>query len=104
MKKILVSMMTIAMVSALIGGGIYAAFSDTETSDTNQFTAGSLDLTVNGSNGTAFTAVTASAMEPGDSGNQAYTLVNAASTTELWATVEFSKDPFDCALAATNYV
>jgi len=81
MKKILVSMMTIAMVSALIGGGIYAAFSDTETSGTNQFTSGSLDLTVNGSNGTAFTAVTASAMEPGDSGNQTYTLVNAASTT-----------------------
>lgn len=50
MKKILISMMTIAMVSAMIGGGIYAAFSDPETSDPSAFSAGTLDLTMDGVN------------------------------------------------------
>ena len=38
--------MTIALVSALIGGSIYAYFSDVETSTGNTFTAGTLDLIV----------------------------------------------------------
>jgi len=49
MKKILISIMTIAMVSALIGGGIYAAFSDTEGGSGNTFTTGTLALDVDGS-------------------------------------------------------
>jgi len=36
--------MTITLVAALIGGGIYAAFSDVETSTGNTFTAGTLNL------------------------------------------------------------
>jgi len=44
MKKILISLMTIALVGALIGGGIYAYFSDVETSTGNVFTAGTLNL------------------------------------------------------------
>ena len=48
MKKILVSMMTIALVSALIGGGVYAAFSDTESQTGNAFEAGTIDLKVDG--------------------------------------------------------
>ena len=46
MKRILMSLMTVALVSALIGGGIYAYFSDVETSTGNTFTAGTLDLIV----------------------------------------------------------
>jgi len=43
-KKILVSVMVIAVACALVGGGIYAYFSDTETSEGSTFTAGTLNL------------------------------------------------------------
>jgi len=46
MRKILISLMTIALVSALIGGGVYAYFSDIEQSTNNTFTAGTLNLKV----------------------------------------------------------
>jgi len=65
MKKILVSMMTIALVSALIGGGVYAAFSDTESSTDNTFTAGTLDLEVDSENPWASTVLTVGPMVPG---------------------------------------
>ena len=48
MRKILVSLMIIALVCALIGGGVYAVFSDTETSTSNTFAAGTLDLDISG--------------------------------------------------------
>jgi predicted ribosomally synthesized peptide with SipW-like signal peptide len=44
MNKVLMSLMTIALVGALIGGGVYAYFNDTETSTGNVFTAGTLNL------------------------------------------------------------
>jgi spore coat-associated protein N len=77
MTRILVSVMTIALVAALIGGGIYAAFSDPETSTNNQFAAGTLDLTVDGENPWTSTKIAASDMKPGDSGVATCTLVNA---------------------------
>jgi predicted ribosomally synthesized peptide with SipW-like signal peptide len=43
-KKILVSVMVIGLVSALAGAGLYAYFSDTETSSGNTFKAGTLDI------------------------------------------------------------
>jgi predicted ribosomally synthesized peptide with SipW-like signal peptide len=43
-KKILVSMMVIGLVATLAGAGLYAYFSDTETSTGNVFTAGTLDI------------------------------------------------------------
>jgi predicted ribosomally synthesized peptide with SipW-like signal peptide len=49
-KKILVSVMVIGLVAALAGAGLYAYFSDVETSTGNTFTAGTLDLTVDGHN------------------------------------------------------
>ena len=70
MKKILVSVMVIAMVAGLIGAGISAFFSDTETSTGNTFTAGTLDLQVKDNNegwGDGVTATwTMSNMKPGD--------------------------------------
>jgi spore coat-associated protein N len=48
------------IVSALIGGGYaltQALFSDTETSASNTFAAGTLDMTVDGQNGTAFESI-----------------------------------------------
>ena len=43
-RRILISLMTIALVGALMGGGIFAYFSDAETSTGNTFTAGTLNL------------------------------------------------------------
>lgn len=65
MKRILISLMTMAVVGALIGGGIYAYFSDVETSTGNTFTAGTLDLQVDSENPWTSTGVTVSNMEPG---------------------------------------
>lgn len=50
MKKVLMSLFTIAIVGALITGGAIAYFSDTETSKDNIFTAGTIDISVNGEN------------------------------------------------------
>jgi predicted ribosomally synthesized peptide with SipW-like signal peptide len=65
MKRILVSLMTMALIGALVTGGIYAYFSDTETSTGNTFTAGTLDLEVNDENPWTSTGVTVANMEPG---------------------------------------
>ncbi|OGD68011.1 hypothetical protein A3I18_00515 [Candidatus Campbellbacteria bacterium RIFCSPLOWO2_02_FULL_35_11] len=46
MKKIIFSLGTIALVGAVVIGGTYAFFNDTETSSGNIFTAGNLDLKV----------------------------------------------------------
>jgi spore coat-associated protein N len=77
MKRILISFMTMALVGALVGGGVYAYFSDTETSAGNTFTAGTLDLTVDGANPWASTKITVANMKPGSSGAVDCTLVNA---------------------------
>jgi len=45
-RKMLLGMMVIGLVAALAGAGLYAYFSDTETSTGNTFTAGTLDLKV----------------------------------------------------------
>jgi spore coat-associated protein N len=50
MKKILGLTVAAMMVMGLVGGGTWAYFSDTETSTTNLFTAGTLDLTVDDGN------------------------------------------------------
>jgi len=66
MKRLLINFMTMALVGALIGGGVYAYFSDVETSAGNTFTAGTLDLQVDGENPWTSTAITSSSgMEPG---------------------------------------
>ncbi len=50
MKKILISLSIIAGVAAIVVGATTAYFSDTETSTGNTFTAGTIDIAVNGSN------------------------------------------------------
>jgi predicted ribosomally synthesized peptide with SipW-like signal peptide len=48
MKAILISLMVIGLVGGMVGGGLFAYFSDTETSTGNTFTAGTIDITVTG--------------------------------------------------------
>ena len=73
MKKILISLMAIALVIGLVGAGTMAYFSDTETSSGNTFTAGTLDLTVSAT-GMPFNV---GPMKPGDSGSGKIALTNA---------------------------
>jgi predicted ribosomally synthesized peptide with SipW-like signal peptide len=50
MKKILTSLVMIAAVGALVAGATGAFFSDTETSTGNTYTAGTIDISVDGEN------------------------------------------------------
>jgi len=79
MKKILMSLMTIALVIGLVGAGTVAYFSDTETSTDNTFTAGTLDLNVGGENPNLSPDFTLGPLAPGDSGTITYTLNNVGS-------------------------
>jgi len=47
-NKVLASMLVIGILALAVGWGTYSYFSDTETSSGNTFTAGTLDLKVNG--------------------------------------------------------
>lgn len=48
MNKILTSLLMIGVVAAMVGAGTWAYFSDTETSVSNSFAAGTLDLKLTG--------------------------------------------------------
>ena len=80
MRKILLSLITIVVVSAAVIKGTQALFSDTETSTGNTFAAGTLDLTVdsttNGQNTIKFTVAN---MKPTDTQTGIYTLNNIGS-------------------------
>ena len=63
MKRILGSLMIIAVVAASITGGAMALFTDQETSAGNTFTAGTIDLALTNGSPLPFSV---SAMAPGD--------------------------------------
>lgn len=77
MRKTLLALLGILLVAALAGAGTFAAFSDTEQSTGNTFTAGTLDLKINDSDQNV--AFTVSNVKPGDSGTITYTFKNAGS-------------------------
>lgn len=76
--KILASLMTIGIASAGLGYGTYAYFSDTETSTGNIFTAGSIDLLLNGADSVTATIGHAN-FAPGDSTSGSILLKNMGS-------------------------
>jgi len=84
-RKILISLFVIGILALSIGWGTHSLFSDTETSKDNIFTAGTLDLKVNG-NDDPVAHVTVSNIAPGwSSGDLRWTLKNAGSLSGiLW--------------------
>ena len=76
--RILSSTIVIALMSMALGLGATAYFSDTETSTGNTFTAGTLDLQVNGDDSN-IVAFTVSNMRPGNQPKTTYTLNNIGS-------------------------
>jgi predicted ribosomally synthesized peptide with SipW-like signal peptide len=81
MKKILVSIIIIALVGAAIGSGVHAYFSDTETATGNTFTAGTLNLQV-GSTDPCTQKITISNIKPTDTGNAASWLTTNIGTID----------------------
>jgi len=82
MKKILTSVLTIALVVTVVTGATVANFFDTETSTGNTFTAGSLDLKIDGGDDNVV-KFNLTNMRPGDQPNRSYKLQNAGSITGL---------------------
>lgn len=120
-KKMLLSVMVISLACALIGGGIYAVFSESEDSTGTSWTTGTLNLipTVSGTGPGGKYTVTAGGdglngyvvftnLAPGDSGSITWTLENEGSldgTLTMASDVTFeengSNEPED-AVAGNN--
>ena len=79
MKKILISLMTIGVVTAFMGVGVHALFTDTETAANNTFTAGTLNLQV-GATDPCTEAINIPALKPTAAGNAANWLVKNLGT------------------------
>ncbi len=77
-KKILVSLSMISAVAAIAIGGTVAYFSDIETSTGNTFTAGTLDLNLDGGN-VNVVKFTLANLKPGDLGNGTWAVANVGS-------------------------
>jgi spore coat-associated protein N len=77
-RKLLVSIVVIGVVGALVGSGVFAYFSDTESSTGNTFTAGTLNLQVGSADPTTET-ITVSDTYGGDSGSYDWLLKNDGS-------------------------
>jgi len=107
-KKILASLMMVALVCVLIGAGTFAYFNDTETSTGNTFTAGTLNLvpSTSGTGPAGKYTVTAGGdgingnvvfdrVAPGDSGSITWTLQNTGNlngTLTMASTATFTEN------------
>ncbi len=79
-RKVLISLFIIGILALGIGWGTHSLFNDTETSSGNTFTAGTLDLKVDGNDDPNVVYVTLSDMKPGDdTGYYKWILKNAGS-------------------------
>jgi spore coat-associated protein N len=78
MKKIIGLTIMALLIIGLVGGGTYAWFSDTEVSEDNILTAGTLDLNIEGGDDPV-TTFDVGDVAPGDSGSGNSTLTNAGS-------------------------
>ncbi len=79
-RKATIAFLALITVAVMSSGAMYAYFNDTETSSGNSFTAGTLDLTVNGQETWNSTEFTLSNLVPGSSGFKTMLLTNAGNT------------------------
>ncbi len=75
-KKILASIFVIGVLAFAMGWGTYSWFSDTETSSGNTFTAGTIDLKVDGKDDPLGAYFNIGNVKPGDSGSKTIALKN----------------------------
>ncbi len=93
-KKILASVLVIGMLALAIGWGTYAYFSDTEKSSGNVFTAGSLDLKLDGGDVNVVKFNVAN-MRPGNQPKGTFNLTNAGSITGYLDLVNINVTDFE---------
>jgi len=74
-KKIIMSIVVIAIACSMVAGATTAYFTDTQTSHGNTFTAGTLDLNVNGSDSNVV-LFNDPILVPGNQPTAAYSLMN----------------------------
>jgi len=89
-KKILISLSVIGVVAAIAIGGTIAYFSDTETSTGNTFTAGVIDISVDGENPWTKTYTLAD-MKPSQTDYINFMIENmgsGANPVNVWKTIE----------------
>lgn len=81
MKKILVSLMVVAMVATMLGLGIFAQFRDIDTSSGNYVEAGSLNLKIDNRDGPDDIGQTmkVTGLQPGETRTEEVSLRNAGS-------------------------
>lgn len=76
MKKVIALTLAALLIIGMVGGGTWAYFSDTETSQSNTLIAGSLDLQVGTADPCTESIDLGFQLQPGDSGNAADWTVN----------------------------
>ncbi|MBI0584589.1 MAG: hypothetical protein ISF22_10240 [Methanomassiliicoccus sp.] len=76
-KRAAIAVIVLAMAAVFSSGMIYAYFNDSETSPGNSFTAGTLDLKINGVDDPVPATFTATNLAPGSHGNAKMTVSNA---------------------------
>ncbi len=80
MKKIIGLTIVALLILSIISIGTFAYFSDTETSNNNTFTAGTLNLTVDTNDGTNTVKFTVTNANPGQNGTSTWALVNVGNS------------------------
>jgi len=94
-RKMMVSLVVVALMAALIGGATFAYFSDTATNNGNVFSSGTLDIVLNGETSDITAPVfNASNIFPGwSSGLKDVSIQNAGTLpAKVTATTEFVGD------------
>jgi len=76
MKKILISLAVVGVVSAIVIGGTVAYFSDTETSEGNTFTAGTIDIAIGDSENSWIDNYDIGDLKPGETGYITFDIKN----------------------------
>lgn len=99
MKKILGLTIAAMLVIAMVAGGTWAYFSDTETSSNNVFTAGTLDLGLSNidemATGNTTATFTASNWKPGEVADGVLYISNSGSMDMATLKIEFSYTSVD---------
>ena len=107
MKAVLYSLVVLALVGGLVGGGLFAYFSDTETSSGNTFTAGTIDIEITGGgNVGGYTGVEPDLVpvdfKPCEVGYLEFTVENVGQNdVDVWKHIDITNDP--AGLAAVTW-
>jgi len=85
LRKILISLLTIALIGGLAGGSLFAYFSDTEISDNIVFSAGTIQITLDGDIGAPVHGTVALDWKPCQTGYLVYTITNTGkNSADVW--------------------